>query len=196
MDNTTKKFYEKNNLRYINETLKVDMTESYKMVEKYLKVNDKILDIGFGSGRDMLYFQNKGYEVFGIDNVKEFVINAKKLALHNTFEQNVLQMNFNKCFNCIWASASLLHLNNKKFVLSLKKCENALINNGIMYLSLKCGNGEFIDEKGRYFNLFNEEKLKNSLLSTNFKIVEILKTKDKLSNRNIEWLNVILKLKE
>ena len=45
----------------------------------------KILDIGFGSGRDSLYFKNKGFNVYSIDNVKEFCDYAKSLGLDNVY---------------------------------------------------------------------------------------------------------------
>ena len=63
MQNLTKKYYEENAISYIKDTLECDMSSQYKLLEKYLKAGSKILDIGFGAGRDMLYFKSKGYDV-------------------------------------------------------------------------------------------------------------------------------------
>ena len=49
-------YYSKNYKECINKTKNVDMKEYYNVFEMYLKPNSKILDIGFGSGRDSLYF--------------------------------------------------------------------------------------------------------------------------------------------
>ena len=46
-----------------------------KVNEKYLPKKALILDIGFGSGRDMIYFKSIGYEVEGIDTSLEFFKN-------------------------------------------------------------------------------------------------------------------------
>ena len=78
----TKQYYSANYKEYISFTQNVDMTEHYNRFLPYLSHGSKILDIGFGSGRDMLYFSSKGYNVFGIDNVSEFVDNGKANGLN------------------------------------------------------------------------------------------------------------------
>ena len=78
----TKQYYSSNYKEYISSTQNVDMTEHYNQFLPHLFQGAKILDIGFGSGRDMLYFSSKGYNVFGIDNVSEFVDNGKANGLN------------------------------------------------------------------------------------------------------------------
>jgi tRNA G46 methylase TrmB len=56
----TKQYYSNNYKEYISSTQKVDMAEHYSRFLPYLFQGAKILDIGFGSGRDMLYFASKG----------------------------------------------------------------------------------------------------------------------------------------
>ena len=53
-----KDYYRKNSEYYISESLSYDMSVFYRYIEKTLsKLNNepKILDLGFGSGRDMKY---------------------------------------------------------------------------------------------------------------------------------------------
>ena len=63
-------YYNKHAKEYINNTKDVNTKEYYDIFESYLKLQDKILDVGFGSGRDSLHFVNKGYEVVSIDTIK------------------------------------------------------------------------------------------------------------------------------
>ena len=50
-------YYKDNKDEFINNTINCDMTFQYDFFEKYLCDDAKtILDIGFGSGRDSLYF--------------------------------------------------------------------------------------------------------------------------------------------
>ena len=82
-------YYNKHAKEYINNTKDVDMKEYYEIFEGYLKPNAKILDVGFGSGRDSLYFKNNGYEVISIDPIKEFCDNAKSIGLDNVIEMYI-----------------------------------------------------------------------------------------------------------
>lgn len=50
-------YYDNNAIEYIKNTINCNMDKHYKKIQKYLPDNAKILDIGFGSGRDMMYFQ-------------------------------------------------------------------------------------------------------------------------------------------
>ena len=63
------------------------MSEQYNFFEKHLNKKAKaILDLGFGSGRDSLYFIKKGYDVYAIDPEKDFCDNAVKLGINTAFE--------------------------------------------------------------------------------------------------------------
>ena len=74
-------YYKENKDEFINNTINCDMSFHYNMFEKYLNDDAKtILAIGFGSGRDSLYFSEK-YEVYSIDPVEEFCEHAKNLGL-------------------------------------------------------------------------------------------------------------------
>ena len=73
-----------------------------------------------------------------------------------------------------------------------KRCSNALKENGILYCSFKKGDYEGIIDS-RFFNYINEELLKEYIKDTNLEIIEDIITRDSLSNRDIKWLNVILR---
>lgn len=92
-------YYDDNALEYINNTIDSDMSVQYQLFEKHLNKNAKtILDIGFGSGRDMLHFSQK-YEVYGIDSTQAFCEHAKELGLNNVYCMNVKEMNFENKFD-------------------------------------------------------------------------------------------------
>lgn len=55
-------YYNDHAKEYIDNTLNCDMSHLYNDFIKYLKEHDKVLDIGFGSGRDSLYF-SKHFDV-------------------------------------------------------------------------------------------------------------------------------------
>ena len=186
------KYYEENTQKFIDETFGNDVSFLYAMFEKHLKENVKILDIGFGSGRDSLYFQNRGYDVYSLDPVKAFCTHAKELGLKHIYHMSVQQMNFQNEFDGIWACASLLHIPSCELNNVFNKCHDALKDNGVMYCSFKYG--EFEGERnGRFFMDLTEERLSEYITETKFKILEVVVTKDVRIDRNERWLNVVLK---
>lgn len=187
----TKQYYSTNYKEYISSTQKVDMTEHYKRFLPYLSQGAKILDVGFGSGRDMLYFENKGYNVLGIDNVSEFVDNGKANGL-NVELCDFHNLPYIEMFDGIWACASLLHSND--LPLAFNNLNKALKVGGHIYLSMKNGNGTNV-ENGRFYQYIDEEKLKELCKNSNLSILEIYNSED-LLKRNNGWINVILMKKE
>ena len=184
----TKQYYSTNCKEYISSTQNVDMWEHYSRFLPYLSIGAKILDIGFGSGRDMLYFEDKRYNVIGIDNVSEFVENAKANGL-NVELCDFHNLPYTETFDGIWACASLLHSND--LPLAFNNLYKALKVGGYVYLSMKYGNGTKI-ENDRFFQYINEEKLKELCENANLSIVEIYNSED-LFKRNNGWINAILK---
>ena len=183
----TKQYYSTNYKEYISSTQNVDMTEHYNRFLPYLFQGAKILDVGFGSGRDMLYFSSKGYNVFGIDNVSEFVDNGKANGL-NVELCDFHNIPYIETFDGIWACASLLHSNN--LPLAFDNLNKALKVGGHIYLSMKYGKGANI-ENSRFYQYIDEEKLKELCKNSNLSIVEIYNSKD-LLKRNNGWINAVL----
>ena len=184
-------YYNKHAKEYINNTKDVNMKEYYKVFESYLRPNSKILDVGLGSGRDSLYFKNKGYEVVSIDPIKEFCDNGKDIGLDNVIQMSIEDIEYNNEFYAIWACASLLHLKSNHLVDVFNKCYKALKDNGVMYVSFKYGYFEGVIDD-RYFTYLTEESFTNIINQTNFKIDKLWINEGKL-NRDVKWLNVILK---
>ncbi len=189
--NNTKNYYEINADNFIESTCKCDMSIQYNLLTKHLNKGDSILDVGFGSGRDMLFFKENGYEVYGIDITQKFIENAITLGL-NVKQLSVLEIDYKNKFDAIWACASLLHLTKTEVEVALEKLYVALKTNGYMYMSFKLG--DFSGERnGRYFTDFTLESFKEVLNKTNFELIESLITKDVRPDREEYWLNLVIK---
>ena len=188
-DKTTQ-YYSTNSSEYITSTKDVDMAEHYGRFLPYLASGAKVLDVGFGSGRDMLYFASKGFDVVGVDKVVEFVNNAQNMGL-NVHLGDFHNLPCEEAFDGIWACASLLHSDN--LPLAFKNLYKALKKDGYIYLSMKYGKGEKM-ENGRFYQYIDEEKLNELCQNVNLSIVEIYTSED-LLKRNNGWINAVIRKK-
>lgn len=198
MKNTTLDFYNNNYNDYYNNTVSVDLSKIYLQFTKTLPKAASILDLGCGSGRDSLYFKNEGYKVTAIDGSEKLAELASNLIEQDVIVSKFEELEIKDRFDGIWACASLLHLDYVELEKLLIKLEAALVNNGILYMSFKYGSTEFIDDKGRYFNLYTEEKLTTLLDKvSSLEIIKIFKTIDVIPGReDVIWLNILCKKKE
>ena len=176
-------YYSEFGEEYIQSTLHANMEEAYALFEPFLKENATLLDVGFGSARDMLHFREKGYEVYGIDVESLFVSHALELGL-NAEIGNALDYKTDKRFDGIWACASLLHLPKKDLGKAIDNLLSLLRENGVLFISMKEGDFEGVDEKGRPMLLVKEDA---------FRDYHVLLTKRTLEQpRGITWLNLVL----
>ena len=183
----TKNYYSINSEDYIEKTLLIDMNEHYNHFLKHLKKGSFILDVGFGSGRDLEYFSNNGYNVLGIDNVEEFVEHALTKGL-NVKLQDFHFLEYKDEFDGIWACASLLHSNDIN--LAFNNLARALKYGGCFYLSMKIGSGSAIID-GRFYQYIDKEFLEKLCTIAGLKIIDIYTTEDLLNRKN-KWLNALL----
>ena len=186
-------FYEKNGDAYADETLFIDMSDVYERFEVYLKAGDNILDAGCGAGRDSKHFLEKGYDVTSFDGCKKLTQRASSFIGKPVINMKFTELNYNEDFNAIWACSSLIHLTRKAFVKVLLKFYEALKPEGHVYISLKYGDSEKVED-GRVFTSYTQSLVKDIIdTKTPFKIEEIWITSDKRAGRESEkWLNVIL----
>ena len=183
-------YYEKNALDYIEKTSSIDMSDTYKEFLSYISKNGKILDVGFGSGRDSLHFKNDGYDVLGIDIVDEFIRHAKDLGL-NVKKENVIDISYKNEFDGVFACASLLHLKEDQLIIALSKLKDSLKDEGIIYMSFKEGNFSGIRD-GRYYLDMNEENMAKILDTVGLKLIKCWRNTDKLNRGNV-WISFIVR---
>lgn len=187
----TIKYYNRNAAAYTAETENLDMSGCREKFLAYVPEGGLILDWGCGCGRDSVAFLNEGYQVEAVDGSVEMCsIAGAKLGREvkcNLFDD----LDEKNKYDGIWASASLLHVEEEFLPDTLRKAKAALKVNGVMYISFKYGEYEY-KRDDRYYVDMTEAKL-GKLLNGIGKL-EILQqwvTED--SGRDNKWINVILR---
>lgn len=84
------KFYQNKNYKKETEFLK-----------NFINANDKILDVGCGTGIHAVLLTDNGFEVDGLDLNKEMLEIAKTRLKTNLYWQNILEIDISKKYNMI-----------------------------------------------------------------------------------------------
>ncbi len=190
----TKKYYNENSKDFIERTVDLDMSFHYQRFEQFIE-GEKLLDLGFGSGRDSLHF-SKNYEVVSGDIIDEFLKYGKKTLNNEVRYVDALDMDIKEEFDAVWACASLLHISTSDLKIVFQNVHTALTKSGVLYCSFKYGTFEG-NRNGRFFNDFDEEKFKGFYQKELFTILDLYISGDGRPGKNGEqWLNVILRRRD
>lgn len=197
MKNNTLDYYNNNAETYVSKTINSDMSKLCDEFLNFLQPNSLILDVGCGSGRDSLYFKNKGHRVVAMDGSKEICKIAQNVLKQPVLCMDILDINFNDKFDGVWACASLLHAKKSDLPQIFTNIYNSLKLDGIFNFSAKFGDSERTDELDRNFTDFNKPFLQNMLEeispSAKFKLEDYSETGDTLNRNDTTWCNFMLK---
>ena len=191
--NQTSNYYNQHAQAFFENTYQVEMESLYAPFLRYLPEHASILDLGCGSGRDILAFKKKGYQVEAIDYSAELVKKARELTNIEVCQQSFYDLAENNKYDGIWACASLLHCDRDRLPEVMGRIFKALKPNGVLYMSFKYGNTDR-EKDGRQFTDLDEQQAQ--ALLDQLDGVELLQqwmSVDKRPDRNEEWLNILWK---
>jgi ubiquinone/menaquinone biosynthesis C-methylase UbiE len=192
-----KQVYEKvkswynNNLDTYLKSGDVLMQDKLDKFLEYASKKGKILDIGSGTGRDVKYFTEKGYDSFGIDFSEKMVAHANKNIKGKFYLMDMSHLTFkDDYFDGIWASSSLFtHLTLDDIKSSLEEVRRTLRENGVFGIIAMKKEKEDIDMDNFVFNKFTKKEILAHLANSGFKPFYI----NKFSAHKREWFYIISK---
>ena len=191
--NRTVDYYNQHSKEYFEATRSTDMSDLYEAFLPYLHAGGKILDVGCGSGRDLKYFKEHGYEAEGVDASEELCRLASEYSGCKMTCCRIEDFTTEKRYDGIWCCASLLHLDDEALRQFFCKCAYWLTENGILFLSVKTGITDGPDGNGRWFRDFDEEKLTKLLEgSSKLSLERVFFTEDKGGRQGWKWMNVVI----
>ncbi|MDO4395807.1 MAG: class I SAM-dependent methyltransferase [Clostridia bacterium] len=192
----TLEYYNKNAAEYAESTLNVDMSNVLDEFVKGLPPGARILDLGYGSGRDSKKFVEMGFHVTAIDGSAELCEIASKTTGLGVRCLLFQDLDYEEIFDGIWACSSLHHLTREDLQATLLKVMKALVPGGLLFTCFKYGNADFDDERGRHFTCATEDTVP-ALLDYVKAAIEPSSTRvwitgDNLDGRELRWVNVIV----
>lgn len=194
----------KSTIKYYNQTAQelipiydnAEMSTFYHILLENLTPKGSVLDIGFGSGRDLDFLKDKGFEVWGADPSQEFVDNAKKRfndisnRFFNTSLPNLnLPEELQHSFENIILIAVWMHLPKSTYSSSISSLCSFLKPNGKIVLSYSTTPREEISE--RYFENIDSKLLQSLFEEHGCTQISHSTNSDGLGEREITWVTEV-----
>ena len=190
MDNFYQKYYK----WYHERTFNIDPSSFLEPVVKALPEKASLLDVGCGSGRDLIWLKAQGFNVCGFEKSQGLARLARENSGCEVIEGDFELFDFSTLsFDAILASGSLVHVPHEKLPTVLGNIIECLppIDSHV-YISLKHGSGTKTDAKGRTFYLWTNEELDKIHKNMDLEVIEFSKSVS-LANSKDTWLGYVLK---
>ena len=178
---------------YHNRTFLVDPSPFLEPLTANLKTGSTIVDVGCGSGRDILWLKERGYHVSGLERSSGLAGLARKHTAGRIIEADFETYDFAKLSaDALLLIGALVHLPRPKFPVVLKAICRALKKPGFVLITMKQGTGTATDPHGRQFYLWQDEDLRDVFRSLDLSVSKFFRLSSLIGNGEI-WLGYVLK---
>jgi len=148
-------YYRRHYRDYFAETAAIDPEPFLGPFVAHLSSGDRVLDVGCGSGRDLLWLKRQGMRVTGFEGSPGLAGLARKHAGCPVIEGDFTTFDFaDLAMDAVLMCGALVHVPHESFASVLGNICRALRGDSqrrIVYLSLKEGDGRRMDRRGRLF---------------------------------------------
>ncbi|MBQ9024619.1 MAG: class I SAM-dependent methyltransferase [Bacilli bacterium] len=148
----------------------IEFLTSIKYIEKYLKKNDKIIDIGAGTGKYSKYFYDKGYDVTAVELVKHNLRVIEEKGINAILGNATNLSKFDdESFDITILFGPMYHLiSMDEKIKALKEVKRITKTGGYIFVSY-CMNEYALITHGFIDNNI-KESISNNLIDNNYKI--------------------------
>ena len=190
-------YYSNHYKQYHDKTFYVDSAGYLLPFAENLETGAHVLDIGCGSGRDLLWLSKKGFRATGFEGSSGLAALARQNTGCKVIEGDFETFDFSTLqAEALLLAGALLHLPHERVELALGNILHALRTEteAIIYLSLKEGSGVFTDAHNRPFYLWQDKEVRSVLHSTGLKVINFSRTPSVLGTGET-WIGYVLKKK-
>ncbi|SFV56471.1 hypothetical protein MNB_SV-12-1194 [hydrothermal vent metagenome] len=194
IEDKTQTYYNQNHKELIKRYNSATLTPLHRLFNQHIQKSDKVIEIGFGSGRDLKYIQALGAECWGIDSTQGFV---DTLAKESYFKKRlfcaklpILDLELEVKFDVIVCIAVIMHLTKEEIRVWAEDVKNYLAIGGKIILSYSITPRE---DDERFFEDLRDGVVQDIFLDARFRLVDEVCSEDVL-NREIKWRSEIYEL--
>lgn len=186
-------YYRTNAETYHKETAHVDPASFLEPLRRCLPPGATVVDVGCGSGRDLLWLRQRAVTAIGIDKSPELAELARRHSGCRVIVADFERFDFTTLpCDALLLVAALVHLPHNRLLPCLKRILAGLKPGGMVALSLKQGRGLQQSADGRIFFLWQQSDLTPTLHQAGLSVVSFARQGSLLGNRDV-WLSYLLK---
>lgn len=199
--NTTLSYYNNNSDKLAIRYESANVDDIHRLILELIPPGSKILELGFGSGRDLAFANSKGYDVYGIDGSLSLLNQAEKIhpELIGKLREGLIPNDLNlesDSYDGIIAIAVLMHLTKEEITETFRQVYNGLKISGRFIYSVPLTRDDVkennYDEKGRLFLSFKMEEWIRLAEGQGFKFIKKNVTEDGLNRAGVSWLSCVV----
>jgi SAM-dependent methyltransferase len=191
---STISFYDQKASELVKQYEAANVSTLHTFLLKNLLPSAKVLDIGFGSGRDLSFLKEHGFDIWGIDPSEKFVEYAKKRFsdIENHFYKAALPTldeipNKLLCsFDNIVLIAVMMHIPKELHHKTIQSILSLLKPQGRMILSYSIT--PRMEKTERYFEDIDMDLLHKLFEKEGCSLISSISNQDGLEEREITWI--------
>jgi SAM-dependent methyltransferase len=185
-------FYQNNYQAYHEKTFSIDPSSFLSPLAKRLPPEAFVLDVGCGSGRDLLWMKKRGFEVIGFEQSPNLAELARDNAGCEVIEGDFETYDFSSILvDAVMLIGALVHVPHETFPNVFENITSAISDDGNVLITLKEGSGNSTAPDGRTFYLWEDPKLRELFDSLGFKLCDFLSSVSKTGSGDV-WLSYVL----
>ena len=185
-------YYQKNYKVYHEKTFSIDPSSFLAPLAQGLPPEAFVLDVGCGSGRDLVWMKKRGFEVIGFERSPGLAELARDNADCEVIEGDFETYDFDSILaDAIMAIGALVHVPHERFSRVFENITSAIPKNGSVLITLKEGSGNRTDSDGRIFYLWEELKAREMFDTMGFKVCDFSTSVSKTGSGEV-WMSYVL----
>jgi SAM-dependent methyltransferase len=176
---------------YHDKTFAADPSIFLSPFVQLLPPQSRILDIGCGSGRDLLWLKQRGFAPTGFERSTSLAKLARSHSGCPVIEGDLETFDFSMgSWNAVTLVGSLVHIPHERFLPTIQKILSGFFSPCVLLLTLKEGNGKIHCVDGRTFYLWNDQVLREIFKSLYLEIASFSRNTSAIGS-NEPWLGYV-----
>ncbi len=185
-------YYQENYKAYDQKTFSIDPSSFLEPLAQSLPPEAFILDVGCGSGRDLLWMKERGFDVIGFERSPSLAELARDNAECEVIEGDFETYDFSLIFvDAVMLVGALIHVPHERFSKVFESITSVVSKHGCVLITLKEGSGSRTDPDNRVFYLWEDQKAQEMFETLGFKVRAFSKAVSKTGSGDV-WMSYVL----